>query len=437
MLNDLLFLLVGVVLTAGTAIFVAAEFSLVALDPAAVAASAGSDPRVESVNRSLHHLSLQLSACQVGITLTTILLGYVAQDPLADMLKGPLHSAGLANVAAAGIAAGAAFVVVNLFSMLFGELVPKNMALANPLGTAAFVGKPLRAFTAVFRPLIVALNAMANALLRRFGIEPAEEMSGARSASELSALVRRSAEAGTLDTSTASLVSRSIDIGSLSAVDVMTDRGRLHVLPETANAADVVDLARRTGHSRFPVVGENIDDVRGIVNLRRAVAVPYERRSDVHVTSGSLMSPAPQVPETMPLVELLAELRIGGQQMALVIDEYGGTAGVVTLEDTIEEIIGEVSDEHDQHSSEARKISDWQWAVSGGMRPDEILRVCGVAIPEDGPWETAGGFIMAQLGRIPVVGDAVSIGSPEITLTVTAMEGRRIETVRIDLGVAL
>lgn len=430
MLSDILLLVLGLVLTMGTAVFVAAEFSLVALDPAAVAASAESDPRAASVNRTLHQLSIQLSACQVGITLTTVLLGYVAQDPLADMLQGPLHSAGLAQAAATAIAVAAAFVLVNLFSMLFGELVPKNMALASPLGTAAFVAAPLRIFTMVFRPLIVTLNSMANALLRRCGIEPAEEMSGARSASELGALVRRSAEAGTLDVSTARLVTRSIGIGQLTAVDVMTDRGRLHVLPDYSNADDVVELARRTGHSRFPVVGEGIDDVRGIVHLRPAVAVPYERRHEVQVTSGSLMSPAPRVPETMKLAELLLELRIGGQQMAVVVDEYGGTAGVVTLEDTIEEIVGEVSDEHDLRHSGARQISENRWSVSGSMRPDEIARTCPVDIPDDGPWETIGGFIMTRLGRIPASGDTLYVGS--VRLTVETMDGRRIETVLIE-----
>ena len=429
-MTDILLLLLGVVLTFGTAVFVAAEFSLVALDPATVSAAADTDPRAASVNRALHSLSLQLSSCQVGITLTTVLLGYVAQNPLARVLDGPLQSAGLAQAASVALAATLAFVFVNLFSMLFGELVPKNMALASPLGAAAKVSVPLRLFTTVFKPVIVILNDCANWILRRGGIEPADELSGARSASELGALVRRSAEAGTLDADTARLVTRSIGVGALTAVDVMTDRVRMEVLPDTASAADVVTAARKTGYSRFPVIGKNADNVRGIVNLRRAIAIPFERRAEVQVTSTSLMSDAPQVPETMKLAELLVDLRDQGQQMAVVVDEYGGTSGIVTLEDVVEEIVGEVSDEHDPRAASAFRSADGTWSVAGSLRPDEVSRSTGIEIPEDGPYETLGGLIMYMLGRMPVPGDSVSTG--ECLLHVEAMDGLRIDRVRIE-----
>lgn len=425
---DIFLLLFGVVLTLGTAVFVAAEFSLVALDPATVASS--TDPRAASVGRALHHLSLHLSACQVGITLTTVLLGYVAQNPLARLLEGPLESVGLARAAAIAMAVTLAFICVNLFSMLFGELVPKNLALANTLRAAAFVAVPLRIFTAVFKPIIVFLNGCANWILRRVGIEPAEELSGARSASELGALVRRSAEAGTLDVETARLVSGSIGVGALTAVDVMTDRVRMEALPDTASAADVVDTARRTGYSRFPVMGDDEDNVRGIVNLRRAIAIPLDRRSHVQVTSSSLMSDAPQVPETMRLAELLVELRDQGQQMAVVVDEYGGTSGIVTLEDAVEEIVGDVADEHDPRTLSAFKSADGTWSVAATLRPDEVRRICGVNVPQDGPYETVGGFIMFSLGRMPRPGDSVTVGGAD--LHVEAMDGIRIDRIRID-----
>ncbi len=431
-MSDIVLLALGVVLTLGTAIFVAAEFSLVALDPATVAGQAETDPRARTVNRALHQLSLQLSACQVGITLTTILLGYVAQDPLSRVLDGPLQSVGVAKAAAIAISATAAFVLVNLFSMLFGELVPKNMALADPLKTAGLVSRPLHIFTVVFKPIIVVLNGMANRLLRRFGIEPAEEMSGARSASELGALVRRSAEAGTLDVSTARLVTRSIGVGQLTAVDVMTDRVRLETLPDTASAADVVALARTTGKSRFPVIGDGIDDVRGFVHLRRAVAVPYERRADVQVTSSSLMSPAPRVPETMQLAQLLVELRDDGLQMALVVDEYGGTSGAVTLEDVVEEIVGEVADEHDPRRPDVYQTKGGHWSVPGSLRPDELARVCPVDVPDNGPYETLGGFVMFRLGRIPAAGDTVDVDDAQ--LRVEKMDGRRVERIRVSIA---
>src|SRR5699024_3276590 len=195
-----------------------------------------------------------------------------------------------------------------------------------------------RGFTRVFSPIITLLNSSANALLRRLGVEPKEELSGARSAPELASLVRHSAAVGTLDPATATLLTRSLGLGELSAVDVMTDGMRMNTLRRDASAEELISLARASGHSRFPVIEENPDEIAGLVHLRRAIAVPYERRAEVPVAA--LMDPAPNVPETMPLAQLLLDLRAQGMQMAVVVDEYGGTSGVVTLEDVVEEIVG-------------------------------------------------------------------------------------------------
>ena len=430
MLIEWLMILLGVVLTAGTAVFVAAEFSLVAMDPATVDRRvAAGDRRAVGVQRALKNLSTELSGAQVGITLTTVLLGYTAQSALVTLLSGPLGSAGLATAAAGATAVVLSLILVNGFSMLFGELVPKNMALADPFATAGVVAPLQRGFTRLLRPVISLLNGHANAILRRFGVEPVEELAGGRSASELAALVRRSAEQGTLDIGTATLLTRSIGIGALTAVDVMTDRVRMTALPRTATAADVVAAARATGHSRFPVVGDDHDDVIGLVNLRRAIAVPYERRAEVPVTSASLMIPAPRVPETLGLAALLVSLRDDGMQMAVVVDEYGGTSGIVTLEDAVEEIVGEVSDEHDRRRTGARAAADGSWVVPGVMRPDELAHLAHIVVPDDGPYETLGGLVMTRLGRIARVGDEVEL--PGAVLRVEQMDGRRIEVLRV------
>ena len=250
-----------------------------------------------------------------------------------------------------------------------------------------------------------------------------------RSAGELAALVRHSAEEGTLDVSTATLLTRSIGVGSLTAVDVMTDRGRLHALAEDDTADVVVTLARETGHSRFPVFGDDVDDVLGVVHLRRAIAVPFEKRSQVPVTSSSLMTEAPRVPETMPLASLLVELRAAGSQMAIVVDEYGGTTGVVTLEDAVEEIVGDVADEHDRRRAGAHLEPSGDWVAPGWMRPDELATRAGIHVPDDGPYETLAGLVMTELGRIPQLGDRVTAGEAE--LLVDAMEGRRVTRLRV------
>ncbi len=423
-------LVLGLVLTAGTFVFVSAEFSLVAIDQAVVEKRAEEGQRgAARVLRATKTLSTQLSGAQVGITLTTILLGYTTQSTIASLLESALGSAGVAWGLATGIAAFAAAAFINVFSMLFGELVPKNLALAHPMDTARAVVPFQMAFTTVFAPVIWVLGGTANWVLRRMGIEPREEISSARSAGELAALVEHSAEEGTFDTSTASLFTNSIRMSRLCAADVMTDRGRVRTLPEGASAADVIALAASTGHSRFPVIGEDSDDVVGLVSLRRAVAVPHERRAEVPVVSSSLLAPAPSVPETAPIGPLKVQLRDEGLQMAVVVDEYGGVSGIVTLEDVIEEIVGEVSDEHDQRRLGIRPRPDGTLLVPGTLRPDELKARTGIVLPDDGPYDTLGGLIMNELGDIPAVGQRLQVDG--VGLEVAQMQGRRVTQIAL------
>ena len=426
MLTDWLFVVLGVLLTAGTALFVAGEFSLVTLDPGAVDAQTADDRAGHRVRRAVHSLSTQLSGAQVGITATTVLLGYTTQPAVGRLLAGALHGPVPAALAA-GLSVAIALVLVNAFSMVVGELIPKNFALARPLATATAIAPFQLSFTAVFRPLIAVLNGSANWLLRRVGVEPREELSGSRSASELAALVRRSAEQGTLDESTATLLTNSLDFSTLTAVDVMTDRLRLATVRRDDTAADVLRAARATGHSRFPVIGESSDDIVGVVPLRRAVGVPYERRGEV--PAAALMVDVPRVPETVHLGPLLVELRGRGPQMAVVVDEYGGTSGVVTLEDVVEELVGEVADEHDRARGSAARRADGSWGFPGVLRPDELTEITGLRVPDDGPYETLGGLVMARLGRIPVEGDVVEVEG--VRLEVERMDGRRVERVAV------
>jgi CBS domain containing-hemolysin-like protein len=192
------------------------------------------------------------------------------------------------------------------------------------------------------------------------------------------------------------------------------------------SAADVIALARTSGHSRFLVIGDSADDVVGLVHLRRAVAVPYEKRAEV--PAAALMVDVPRVPETVHLGPLLVELRQGGQ-LAVVVDEYGGTSGVVTLEDVVEELVGDVADEHDRRRQSAAQSADGSWLLAGVLRPDELAEVTGLRVPEDGPYETIGGLLMYVLGRIPEQGDEVVVD--RVRLVVERMAGRRVERVRV------
>ena len=428
-MTDWLLVLAGVALTAGTCLFVAAEFSLVALDrPGVERAAAAGDDGAGSVLVSLRRLSTQLSAAQVGITLTTLVLGWVATPALSDIVAGGLGLVGVGAPVAERVAPAVALVLVTLFSMVFGELLPQFLGISAPLGTAKLVVGPVRIFSMVAKPLIWVLNGSANAFLRGVGVEPQEELSAARTPQELTSLVKRSAEAGTLDVDTARLVTASIGFGERTAADVMTPRVQATSIERTATAADVLALARRTGHSRFPVTGEDWDDIDGMVHVKRAMAVPHDRRPDVPVSA--LMVEPLLVPETIRLDPLLLLLRGAGMQLAVVVDEYGGTSGVVTLEDVVEEIVGEVSDEHDRGGTTGRQTGDGTWTFPGMWRPDEVRDRIGAPVPDGAAYETTGGFVMAALGRVPEVGDTVDLDG--WSLVVVDMDGRRVDRLRIE-----
>jgi CBS domain containing-hemolysin-like protein len=426
-MTEWLLVLAGVGLTIGTALFVATEFSLVALDrPTVQRAVDEGDPAAGMVLASLRRLSTQLSAAQVGITLTTLVLGFIATPSLGKLLRTPLGAMGLAGAARDSVADAVALLVATVFSMVFGELLPQFLGISAPLATAKVVAPPVRWFAMAVRPLIWLFNGSANLVLRALSITPREELSGARTPQELASLVRRSAEAGTLGVGTARLVTRSLIFGEQTAADVMSPRARATSIERTATAEDVLRLARSTGHSRFPVTGDDWDDIDGLVHVKRAIAVPHERRADVPVSA--LMVPPLLVPETIRLDPLLLVLREHGLQLAVVVDEYGGTAGVVTLEDVVEEIVGEVSDEHDPSRTTGRELEDGSWTVPGLWRPDEVRDRLGAPVPEGPSYETTGGFVMAVLGRIPAVGDTVSVQGWEIS--VLAMDGMRADRLR-------
>jgi CBS domain containing-hemolysin-like protein len=423
---ELILLAAGLALTVGTGLFVASEFALVNLDRSELEArQARGETRLGMTIAALKITSTHLSSAQLGITLTTLLTGYTMEPAISSLLSPPLVAVGLPEAAVTPIAVTIAVIVATLLSMIIGELVPKNFALALPVETAKLVVPFQTLFTTVFKPAVSLLNGSANGILRSMGIEPKEELSGARTAEELSSLVRRSAGAGTLESDTATLLNRTLLFANHTADDVMTPRPRVESVRRNASAQDVVELARTTGYSRFPVIDEDADDVVGLVHVKQAIAVPREKRSDVPVSA--LQYDIVRVPETMRLDALLEELRGRGYQMAVVVDEYGGTAGIATLEDLVEELVGEVADEHDRTRAGVVKTLD-SIAFPGSLRPDELLERTSISVPEDGPYDTVAGFVMSELGRLPVVGDEVAIDSG--SLKVERLDGRRIDRIR-------
>ena len=413
----------SIALVAACGVFVAAEFSLLAADRAAVEREAAQGNRgARGVLTALRGLSTQLAGVQVGITLTNLVIGLLSEPAIATLLRSPLQAIGVGGEGAGAVAVTAALVASTAATMVFGELLPKNLAIARPVAVAKAVQAPVRAFTGLMRGPIRLLNGMAAAILRPFGVEATEELASARSAEELASLVRRSAREGTLAARTATLLVRSLSFGGRTAGDVLTPRARVVSIGAEATVADLVALVRGSGRSRMPVTGSGgLDDVVGVVELDRAVGVPVPVRSRTAVRT--VMTAPAEVPQSLPLDDVLCTLQAQRAQLAVVIDEYGGTAGLLTIEDLAEELVGEVGDEYGRPVPAVRRVPGG-WDVSGLLRPDEISAETGRRLPEGG-YDTVAGLVLRELGRIPAEGDRVVVAG--VALTVTRMDGMRID----------
>lgn len=427
-----------VLLTLGTAVFVAAEFSLTALERSTVDANARTGRRRDlMVQRAHRTLSFQLSGAQIGISITTLITGYLAEPLIARLLRAPLAATGLPERWLDGIALVVALFIATSVSMVFGELVAQYLAVAVPLRTARLVAGPQVWFSAAFTPLIKLTNGSANRVLTRLGLEPADELRSARSPQELVSLVRTSARQGSLDQTTAALVDRSLQFGARTAEEFMTPRSKIDSLEADDTVRDLVAKVSETGHSRFPVTRGDLDETIGIVHLKQVFEVPAADRARTRLDT--LAQPVPVVPSTLDGDSLMAQIRASGLQTALVADEYGGIAGMVTVEDLIEEIVGDIRDEHDESTPDVVHLGD-RWRVSGLLRIDEVAEATEFRAPE-GDYETIGGLVMHELGHIPAEGESVELTAfdpdapldeqPRWRATVVGMDGRRIDLLEL------
>ncbi|MFF4734442.1 hemolysin family protein [Streptomyces sp. NPDC001262] len=431
-MTEVLLLVLALLLTLACAVFVAAEFSLTTVERAELERAAENGERgAQSAIEAVRSLTFQLSGAQLGITVTGLVIGMLAKPSIATLLTGPVRALGLPPVVASSTALILGTVLSTVVLMVVGELVPKNWAIARPLPVAKKVAGPQRAFSTAFRPLIRHLNNTANRFLHRMGLEPAEELASARGPQELVALARHSAREGALEKDTAELFVRTLNLADLTAENVMTPRVQVVALDVRATAEDVANATRATGLSRFPVYRGGLDTVVGTAHIKDVLAVPADRRP--HHPVAELLREPLLVPESLTVDRLLDRLS-AKRSMAVVIDEYGGTAGVVTLEDIIEEVVGEVRDEHDPHErpdlaptgrdAEGRKVYD----ADGAVRTDDQLEEIGLRVPE-GPYETVAGLVATELGRIPAEGDVIRVAGWRID--VTDASGRRAARVRL------
>ncbi|MGW4875527.1 hemolysin family protein [Streptomyces sp. NPDC004262] len=435
-MTEVLLLLVAILLSLACGAFVAAEFSLTTVGRGELERAAARGERgAAGALKAVRQLTFQLSGAQLGITVTNLVVGMLAEPSIAKLLAGPLEAVGVGRSAASSLALVIGTALSTVFLMVVGELVPKNWAISSPLPVAKRVGNAQRWFSAAFRPFITHLNNTANRVVRRFGVEPAEELASARGPQELAALARHSAKEGSLEADTAELFVRTLNLADLTAENVMTPRVQVVALEVRATCEDVANATRATGLSRFPVYRESLDSVVGTAHIKDIVALPAAERSRVRVAQ--VMREPLLVPESLTVDRLLD--RLGGRRtMAVVIDEYGGTAGVATLEDIVEEVVGEVRDEHDPHETPdlAPAGADDQgralYSADGAARMDQLARV-GLRVP-DGPYETLAGLVAAELGRIPETGDGVEVAGWR--LDVVDASGRRAARVLLHAPLA-
>ncbi|MGX1971448.1 hemolysin family protein [Streptomyces kronopolitis] len=410
-MTDLLFLGVALLLTLACGVFVAAEFSLTTVERSDLERAVERGERgADSALKAVRSLTFQLSGAQLGITVTGLVIGMLSKKAIATLLAGPLDAMGLPRSAADSLALVLGTAISTVVLMVIGELVPKNWAISSPLAIAKRVATAQRGFSAFFRPLIRHLNNAANRMVRRMGLEPTEELVSARGPQELVALARHSADEGALEADTAELFVRTLSLADLTAENVMTPRVQVMALEVQSTAEDVANATRASGLSRFPVYRGSLDSVVGVAHIKDVLTVPAERRPR-HPVSELVREPL-LVPTTLTVDRLLDRLS-GKRTMAVVIDEYGGTAGVVTLEDIVEEVVGEVRDEHDPMETpdlapagadaEGRAL----YQADGAARTDQLERI-GLRLPE-GPYETLAGLIASALGRIPVAGDSLEV----------------------------
>lgn len=423
-------LLAAVALLAANGFFVAAEFALLASRRSRIEqlASEG-DKRAHHALRGIKELSLMLAGAQLGITVCSLLLGAVAEPAIAHLLEDALEPLDLHEAVHHGIAYAVALTIVVFLHMVVGEMAPKSWAIAHPEPSALILARPFRAFALVFRPVIAVLNLMANGLVRLVGVEPQPELAMAHAPSDLLLLLDESAGHGAIAAEEHRLLSRSLELSGLDAGAAMTPRRDVVAVEEWAKASDVAVLARTSGRSRILVHGGDLDHVVGAVHAKDILLVePVDRPK---VTAGELARPVPATHEHHRLEDLLVEMRAAHQMLTVVIDEHGVVVGIVTLEDVLEELIGDFEDETDRPGRRCRQVGERVYRFEGGLRPDELAEETGVALP-DGDWDTVAGFMIATLDRVPVLGDEVDVHGS--TLGVSRVDGYAITEIRLEVA---
>ncbi|CAM3378227.1 hemolysin family protein [Stackebrandtia soli] len=402
----LLGLVIILAVTAATAFFVAQEFAYVAVDRSRLEqlAEAGDKPAARALKVTAR-LSFMLSGAQLGITVTALFVGFFADPYLGEGLSELFGASMPAGVA--GVLAGVlTLVFANVVQMVLGELAPKNLAIAKTVELARWLSRPTLIYVAIAGPIIRFFDSVSNRLLRSIGIEPVEELPHGASTDDLHHIIDESRDSGHLDDELSQMLDRGLDFRELTAGQAMTPRVDVETVDATETVAQLVEKLA-TGRSRFPVIEDEIDNVIGVVGLAEVLTVPRTERDASRVSQ--IAAPPLLIPESLPLPDVLERLRSEHRQQAIVLDEYGGFAGVISFEDLAEELVGDIRDEDDLVEVRAVRQPDGSWLVPGRLRVDEVADATGLQLPEDDDYETLGGLVMDALGRVPNSGDTVDV----------------------------
>ena len=438
-LGIVLGILVVFAITALTGYFVAQEFAYMAVDRSRLKAlAADGDASAANALKVTRRTSFMLSGAQLGITVTGLLVGYVAEPLIGSGVGELLGDVGIP--VALGVAIGTVLAVLfsTVVQMVFGELFPKNLAIARPEPVARRLALSTSVYLKVFGPVITLFDAASNLLLKALRIEPVHDVEHSASPRDLEHIVAESREVGELPAELSTLLDRVLDFPTRTAEHAMVPRPLVDFLAAETAMPEIRSLMA-AGHTRYPVIGDTPDDVVGIVHLHDLL----ERLDDTGLTAADLARPAAIVPTTLPLPAVLDRLDPAtDDEMAVVIDEYGGIAGIITVEDIAEEITGEIDDEHDVASSEPIQRADDGWLARGDTHLDEVSRLIGHDVA-DGDYETLSGLVIAASGDLPEVGDSVEVpladtafGASTPTVTATVTQLRRRVPAQVHLAIA-
>ncbi|SMD05118.1 hemolysin family protein [Pedobacter nyackensis] len=409
--------------------FVAAEFAIVKVRASQIEIKAKSGNRVANIAKHItQHLDGYLAATQLGITLASLGLGWVGESVMHSIVHDLLINFNLSEVYITSISTGIAFLFITVMHIVFGELAPKSIAIQRPVATTLFISLPLQAFYWLFRPFIWVLNGFANIILKMFGISNISGHDSVHSTEELYYLLDQGKESGALDTNEHELIKNVFDFNERVVKNIMVPRTKISGVELNTPKKEVVEKVIAEGYSRLPVYDDIIDKIIGIVHAKDMLPLLADNKE---WTLSDIIRKPYFVPETKKINDLLSELQQKRIQIAIVIDEFGGTAGMVTLEDIVEEIVGEIQDEYDEEKPTVEKISDTEFIINAYATVYDVNEHLPHDLPEDEDFDTVGGLVSHAFGKIPEVGDSEECYG--YLFTILKKTEQNIETIKLEL----